>query len=496
MPLGAKFALATSQIKSLTGNDLSIANCTVGYLAYTTVDPDVARAVITTDISTGLLVDMSCYMDWSAQDFGWGHAGGSDSDVINVNAINKWWLVFWSKATGSTTPRLHIFDGTTWTHTNGDAAITSDFTNAITGIELGDNTAFTPIGNQMELLWAGIWGETTSDNQAVSYADYNVLAQKANRQFWTDRSIIFGGTMADASGVGNNETARTSITLGTIPGPDWFTNFAPGPEISYVKEVGFVTNTTAGTTSAITVAAGGVPAGDTIVIMGSCDNTGTSGAATTISVADNSTQPGTANTYTLQTPQAIADPGAASAGQQGFFVVCTVTRALAAADTITITYGDSTAAKAINAQQFHNVNLTTPVLASSYNRQDNQTGQSVSVATGVAATKYGQVVLAIVAVEGGTADTFTLDTDTTAGVWTSFTRRGSGTTTSGATLNSAYKIVNAAGSQTFDGATMLGTARDHAAAILILDVAVTPVHYGRETFRPGRIVPFVGKMRR
>jgi hypothetical protein len=236
---------------------------------------------------------------------------------------------------------------------------------------------------------------------------------------------------------------------------------------SYVKEVGFVTDTTAGSTSAITVAAGGVAVGNTIVILGACDNTGTSGAATTISVADN--HAATTNVYTLQTPQAIADPGAASAGQQGFIVVCPVTTALSAGDTITITYGNSTTAKAINAQEFAGLRTTSAVvLPGSYARDDNETGQVVSLTT--VPSRAGQIVVGLVAVEGGTADTFTADSDTTNGSWVTLTRRGSGTTTSGSTLNSFYKIVNAPGSQSYDGATMLGTARDHCGAILVLDI--------------------------
>jgi hypothetical protein len=239
---------------------------------------------------------------------------------------------------------------------------------------------------------------------------------------------------------------------------------------SFVKEVGFVTDTTAGTTSAITVAAGGVPVGDVIVILGACDNTGTSGAATTIAAADN--HAGTTNSYVLQSPQAIADPGAASAGQQGFILVCLVTTALSAGDTITITFGNSTTAKAINAQQFTGLRQYAPasglVLPSSYVRDDNQSGQVVSLTT--TPSRAGQIVVGLVAVEGGTADAFTVDSDTTNGSWVVPTRRGSGTTTAGSTLNSFYKIVTAPGAQSYDGATMLGTSRDHCGAILVLDI--------------------------
>lgn len=251
-------------------------------------------------------------------------------------------------------------------------------------------------------------------------------------------------------------TVVTAIAQVSTPNVGW---------IIWVKEVGAVTNTTAGTSSAITVASGGVPAGDTVVIYGACDNTALSGAATAISVADNSTQAGTENTWTLQTPQALVDPGAAAAGQQGFFVVSKLTRALAAGDTITINYGESTTAKAINAQQFAG---PIGVLAGSYAHGSHAASTAPTVTAGTAPNQVGQAVCALVAVEGGTADSFTQDTtNTTGGSWTGLTRRGSGTTTSGSTLNSVYKIVTATGAQTY--APTLGTARDCCSAILVLD---------------------------
>lgn len=368
----------------------------------------------------------------------------------------------------------HASDGTSPLAVTAAAALPSNAI-AIVGatVDTGGTNAFgDPAG------YTPIRAEADGANSLVSYAAYKIGESGTPTVSITNADTISAAretfvVFSDDGASGSSGTVAvtladyTSTASGTIAGP---------LGIIYVKEVGFVTDTSAGTTSAITVASGGVPVGDTIVIYGACDNTGTSGAATTIAVADNSTQSGSANTYSLQSPQAIADPGAASAGQQGFLLVCNVTRSLLAGDTITVTYGNSTTAKAINAQQFTGVNQTTPVLASSYNHQDNQTGQAVSVATGVSPTRNGQVVCALVAVEGGTADAFTQDTDTTDGSWVTLTRRGSGTTTSGSTLNSVFKYIQNTGTpsaQTYNGTTMLGTSRDHAAAILILDIPPT-----------------------
>lgn len=242
---------------------------------------------------------------------------------------------------------------------------------------------------------------------------------------------------------------------------------------SFVKEVGVVNNASAGTTSAITVAAGGVPVGDVIVILGACDNTGASGAATTISVADN--HAGTNNVYTLRTPQAIADPGAASAGQQGFIVHCPVTTALSAGDTITVTHGNSTTAKAIIAEQFTGLRTDSGLfLPGSYATDDNETGQVVSIAT--TPSRAGQLVIGLVAIETNASDTFTADSDTTNGSWVTFTSRtgDGGTAGTSSTVRGFYKIVTAPGTQTWDGATMLGTSRDHCGAIVTLDIPSDP----------------------
>ena len=92
----------------------------------------------------------------------------------------------------------------------------------------------------------------------------------------------------------------------------------------------------------------------------------------------------------------------------------------------------------------------------SYARRTTKTGQSVSVATGVApSTRAGRAGPA--RRRRRHCGRFTQYTDTTNGTWRR-TRRGE-TTTSGVTLNSAYKLVTAGGAQTYDHANHAGTAR-------------------------------------
>lgn len=279
---------------------------------------------------------------------------------------------------------------------------------------------------------------------------------------------LTGTTIGFTSGTSDSHYGFMVELVGAAPPPGG--NRAPAAA-TFVKQVGTVTNTTAATTSAITVAAGGVPVGDMVIIVGSHDNSGTNGAVQATTITDTR-----GNDWRVIEPHAIADPGAANAGQEGWIAYAAIAVALQAGDTITISYPTSTAAKAIRADQFHNVGLLI-----GYANQDNQTGQAVSVA--VTATLEGQLVIGGVMVEGGTADTFNQDADTTNGSWVNPGRLGSGTTTSGATLNPIYKIVTDFGVQTYDGATMLGTSRDHCAALAVF--AVIP-YASRRTGRTRR----------
>jgi hypothetical protein len=224
--------------------------------------------------------------------------------------------------------------------------------------------------------------------------------------------------------------------------------------VEYIKQVGTVTNTTGATTSVITVAAGGVSVGDTVIVLSSADNSGTNGAIQASTISDTR-----GNTWNYCT-HGIADPGLANAGNEGFIAWARINVALQASDSITISWPTSTAAKAVRADAFRNVGMRLGQIT-----QDNQTGTSSSVA--LEATGVGQLIVGAVCVEGGTADTFTQDADTTNGAWVNPGRLGSGTTTSGATLNPIYKIVTAAGVQTYN--PTMGTSRDHCAVLALFE---------------------------
>lgn len=367
----------------------------------------------------------------------------------------------------------------------GQAASPADATTKATGTDAAtpfDVTAAAAIsGSQIAIYGVGLdTGATATWSPPTGYTEggaqgngAGVVGESAYKLNETGTPTVGGAWAGGGVSAGAEVFATFKLAAasgGTVVLAD-ATASASGAtipyQIGYIKQIGTVANTTGATTAAITVAAPGVVAGDTIVISGSSDNSGTNGAVQTISVADNSAQAGTANTYTVQTPHGIADPGAANAGQEGWLAVCVVTRPLATGDTITTTFANSTAAKAIRADQYSGVLTSTPVLAGTYTHTDNQTTTSTSVAASPNAP--GQAFIGAVCVEGGTADSFTQDSDTTNGTWVNPGRIGAGTTTSGATLNPIYKIVTASGAQTYN--PTLGTARDSTSVALVLDKA-------------------------
>lgn len=225
--------------------------------------------------------------------------------------------------------------------------------------------------------------------------------------------------------------------------------FAPYTE--FIGEIGGNTSNTSGTTLAITTTRD-VEVGDFILIGVAADNSGTSGAARTVTCADNSAQPGTANSYSSTQINRTA-ASAANDGSTGTILRSNVTRKVPAGSTITITFSGAVVAKAASAACFRNA--FGPNISSV-----TATGATTSTSVAPIPTAAGQLVFCVTAVEGGTADTFTEDADTLNGSWVSLTRRGAGTTTSGQTVNCAFKIVNASGTQTYN--PTLGTARDWA----------------------------------
>lgn len=197
-------------------------------------------------------------------------------------------------------------------------------------------------------------------------------------------------------------------------------------------------NATAATSIAITPGSN-FTAGSLAVLAISYDNSANQGADPFSTITDS-----VGNTWTSRIA-VLNDPGAASAGSTLRIFTSNVS-SLTSANTITVSFGsNSTTAKA----------WTLTEVAS------NATGGSASYVTGSQATGSGTTqtlttstiainnfVLGALGQEGN--GTRTADTDTLNGSWSTAQSTGFGTTTGGIEIISQYKIVTAAGAQTYN----------------------------------------------
>lgn len=207
----------------------------------------------------------------------------------------------------------------------------------------------------------------------------------------------------------------------------------------------------------------GLTIGNVLIIRTAADNAGTNGAASTVTVTN---QSGTAiNVGTSVKFQANADPGAASAGITCNVIVAVIT---ATSGTVRLTYGNSLVQSGV-AEEWSGITgavVGTPVTATNAaTAQPSVTDASVA---------SGNLAYVAIAAEGPSTDTYTADSDTTNGSWVTGTKVGqnSGTAASDTTTTSAWKVTTGTGAQAWDNATHTNT-RDTAGMILELTAGGT-----------------------
>jgi hypothetical protein len=226
-----------------------------------------------------------------------------------------------------------------------------------------------------------------------------------------------------------------------------------------VQDVGSAQNTTGAGTTVVTLAGGiSTTVGNMAILRVAADNSGAGGARPGLTVADSKS-----NTWTV-IQGGLADPGAASAGTCVYLAYAPITTSLVAADTITLTWGATTTAKAVVVEEWEDVDDVLPVATTAVANQAN--ASSAMTVGPIAPTAANQLVYAALATEGPTGDTAPNDTDTTNGTWSTLTRlsTGSGTATDNQTIAGQYKVVSTTGNQTWN-ATI--TARDWAAVVVV-----------------------------
>jgi hypothetical protein len=185
------------------------------YVPIEFIDANTDRLGLALDNSTGSII-MDC--------------GGANAFYTGGGiTANTTYAMMVTKAAGTATPRMHFTtDGSAWTHTNFGATLgnpTGTITRTTIGAEHFD--AFTQKYFLGEIWMVGMWAEDTTDGTCQSYLDYSVLAAKTNAQWFTNTSLINAGTVVDSGALGNNETSRANVSVGSTGLPAWITNFPP-----------------------------------------------------------------------------------------------------------------------------------------------------------------------------------------------------------------------------------------------------------------------------
>ena len=220
-------------------------------------------------------------------------------------------------------------------------------------------------------------------------------------------------------------------------------------------------STTSGATLAITTTAT-INEGEFIVVCVGADNSGASGASSTISVTDSA-----GNVYTLRTDH-LRDPGAADAGISNRQFCAPCVRTLASGATITVNFSPNTTCKAAVVWRV----IPTTGFQIQFVTQAGTNGASANPTITTASVTAGNIVIGATCAE--TSTTPTADSDTSNGNWSTaqvgLANSGSGVTS--AIVTSQYKVVTGTATQTYN-TTLI--ALDNAISIITLTEVANPV---------------------
>lgn len=223
-----------------------------------------------------------------------------------------------------------------------------------------------------------------------------------------------------------------------------FPNSSALAQISFIKNIGTVTSTSTGTTTAITVPVSGVAAGNRVfVLLGMNPSTGT------VTCNDSG-----GNSYAVD--RDVAN-GSGTSGVRTVILSAQVATALVSGNTITCTH-PSVTARALSANEFSGLATTAAV-----DKIASATGNNAAPSSGATSTttQASELLIGAIGVEGPTTETFTA-----AANYTAIGRAGTsgGTSANNITMNPEYRIVSAAGAYSASGT--LSASRKWATAIV------------------------------
>lgn len=223
--------------------------------------------------------------------------------------------------------------------------------------------------------------------------------------------------------------------------------------IAFVQAVGNASSATSGNTLAVTVPAGGVAVGDTLVLyVGFSGGTGLANAT----AADN--HAGSTNVYTNQAQ--VDDTS--TTGCYSAIITCPVTTALVSGDVITVTYPTNVTHRTLFIDEFSGVDTSSPIDTTGTGNA-GASGTSTSSASVTTTNAADLIVGATVMVNTSTLIWF--DTSSP-GTWTSSQITSSST---GRRAVRSFQIVSATNTYTVSGS--LSTAELWSCAVVALKAA-------------------------
>lgn len=148
-------------------------------------------------------------------------ANAVKSGTATLKTADGWALLAASKATGTATPRLHLYKygANSWTHeaAGATAANVTPTTAAHFGARIGSTSFWNG-----DIAVAGVWGVVLADQDVESLA-YSLPPWLANspRALWILDQQAVTQAIPDLSGGGANQSARTGTAVSANSVPVW-----------------------------------------------------------------------------------------------------------------------------------------------------------------------------------------------------------------------------------------------------------------------------------
>jgi uncharacterized membrane protein len=159
--------------------------------------------------------------------------GGPADSTATVTDTTKWYLLVATVAAGTSTPRFHIHDGTSWTHQNGSNTIGDTTAGAMVGTDkLFFSQPYSSIAAGADLVCAGIKKADSTDGQVETLSRTAFQSWRSFGFDWLigfDSSLESAGILQDQATPGTgDEVAITGTTaVSDPPGWAWVSTITP-----------------------------------------------------------------------------------------------------------------------------------------------------------------------------------------------------------------------------------------------------------------------------